>query len=567
MSQLDGEVAWREMALAVLRKSGRAAPEDTAADVDRLLTTTTDDGVAIRPLYLDGPPAPALAPREPAAGWDVRQPHDASDPGSLSDAIAEDLAGGVTSIWLTVRDEPGLPVVAACSAYPAALILDAGAHTAAAAEIFLEATPVPRGNLGADPLGLSARTGEAPNLDELPGLAGRCVAEHAGRLRAITVDATVYHEAGGGDAEELACALATALAYLRLLTDVGLSLPAAFDQIDFRYAVGSDQFVSVAKLRAARLLWARIAEASGAAPARQRQHAVTSWAMTTNRAPWNNIARSTVAAFAAVIGGADALTVLPFDTSAGRPTPEARRLARNTQAVLQVEAHAARVHDPGAGSWYLEHLTRDLAGAAWDWFRKIEGNGGLAVSLTDGLIEDRLAATRERRQDDLRHRRRTVVGTTHFTRPDENRPDENRPDENRPDENRGQAGHGLPRSRYAEEYQRLQDRASIDGLPAVPLLLLESRAGADAAFAEQFLAAGGLRTVRHPGATPAPVVCLCGTGESARSAVASLREAGVRRMWAVGEPVPGLGVDGHFAAGCDAVAVLDAILDDLGAPR
>jgi methylmalonyl-CoA mutase len=505
---------WRDMALAVLRKSGRAGPESTADDVERLLTTTTDDGVAIAPLYLSGPPAPALAPRE-RPGWDVRTRHDATDPG-LAGAIAEDVAGGATSIWLTVDDPATLEQLPELDI---PIHLDAGEHTLAAATHLRDWT----GNLGNDPL-RSAHPGRWNSLSRYA----------SGRLRLATVDAVGYHEAGAGDAEELACALATGVAYLRELDEAGLP---AFEQIDFRYAVGADQFVSSAKLRAARLLWARVAEVCGAEGARQRQHAVTSTAMTTTRAPWNNIVRATVAAFAAVTGGVDALTVLPHE-----PGPDARRLARNTQAMLAVEAHAARVHDPLAGSWYAENLTRDLAAAAWDWFRKIEDNGGMAASLADGMIGDRIAATRERRLADLRHGRRTLVGTTHYAQPDE--------------------GHSEHRGgQYAAEFRRLRARVPGGGRP-VPLVLLGSRA--DASFAEQFLAIGGLRATRD---AEGPVVCVCGADAEAGDALAFLRSSGARRIWAAGEPVPGLDVDGWLTPGGDAVATLDALLDDLGAPR
>jgi methylmalonyl-CoA mutase len=419
--------AWRALALAVLRKAGRAGPESTEADAERLLTTTTDDGIEIAPLHVSGPPAPELSARD-GRGWDVRQQHDGSDPAELRDAVADDLASGAGSIWLTGTDPAALPEILATFPYDrAALVLDTGRHTEDAAALLATDVPAPRGNLGADPLGLSARTGSTPDVTAPALLAVRCAAGHPGRLRAMTVDATAYHEAGGGDAEELACALATAVAYLRALTGAGLSAPAAFDQIEFRYAVGPDQFLSLAKLRAARLLWARVAETCGVPSARQRQHAVTSWAAMTVRAPLNNVARATSAAFAAVVGGADAVTVLPYDAALGRPSPEALRLARNTHAILRVEAHATRVHDPAAGSWYAERLTRDLAVSAWEWFQKIEVNGGMAASLADGMIGERLAATARRRREDLRHHRRTVVGVTEL------------------------AGAGLPRRRYAEE--------------------------------------------------------------------------------------------------------------------
>jgi methylmalonyl-CoA mutase len=394
---------WQTMALAVLRKAGRAGPEHVPGDVDRILAAGTDHGGTIAPLYLSGPPAPALGGPLTPGSWDVRRKYHAGDPG-LRQALAADGAAGVTSIWLTTPDAGALaealpPVLQA--GHP--VVLDAGEHTTGAAATLIAAADrdpatrdALRGNLGADPIGSALRHGGPADLASIPELIGHC----AGRtgLRAVVVDGTAFHDAGGGEADELGAALAAAVAYLRVLTGGGVPVAVALDQIEFRYAAGPDQFLSIAKLRAARLLWARVGTACGVQPTRQRQHAVTSRAMMTASAPLNNLVRTTVAAFAAVTGGADALTVLPYDTAGGDPQEQAQRLALTTQAVLRLEAHAARVHDPAAGSWYVEQLTRDLATAGWDWFQKLESNGGMVASLADGMVAERLAATAQNRE-------------------------------------------------------------------------------------------------------------------------------------------------------------------------
>ena len=386
---------WRRLALGVLRKSGAAGPDTPAESVDELLATTTYDGIRLAPLHTrpaappdigvpgtapyvrgaqarrDGGGAGGTDPAATVAGWDVRQRYVDPDPKAVREAVLTDLANGATSVWIDLS-AGGLRA----SDLPEALdgvhlglapvVLDAGADSVAAAEALLalaDDRSVERdalaGCLGADPLGWQARTGQAGDLAQLAVLAG--YAERSPMLRTVTVDATAYHDAGGGDAQEIGCALATGLAYLRALTDAGLDLPAAFGQLEFRFAATTDQFATIAKLRAARQAWARVGQLCGVPEAgRQRQHAVTSAAMMTARDPWVNMLRTTVACFAAGAGGADAVTVAPFDARLGLPDGFARRIARNTQSVLLAEAHLGRVLDPAGGGWYIEQLTADL---------------------------------------------------------------------------------------------------------------------------------------------------------------------------------------------------------------
>ncbi|WP_113699776.1 methylmalonyl-CoA mutase family protein, partial [Nonomuraea lactucae] len=380
---------WRALALDVLRRSGveAASPEEA-------LSSPTYDGVTLAPLY-DAGDLPAAAPFDRAAraatGWDVRQRHAVPDP----EAVLADLENGVTSLWLVVGDG-AIPVGELGRVLEdvyldlAPIVLDAGPRTDEAARgLFALAaergTPL-TGNLGA---------GTGSGREAAVRLALRCAAEFPG-LRAITVDATPYHDAGGSDAEELGCSIALAVGHLRALTEAGLGVEEAFGQLEFRYAATDDQFATVAKLRAARRLWARVAEVCGAREAReQRQHAVTGSAMMTARDPYVNMLRTTVACFAAGVGGADAVTVQPFDARLGPPDAFSRRIARNTQALLLDESGAGRVIDPAGGSWYVERRTADLAEGAWAWFQEIEAAGG--AEAAGPLVAERVGATRERR--------------------------------------------------------------------------------------------------------------------------------------------------------------------------
>ncbi|MEU9840362.1 methylmalonyl-CoA mutase subunit beta [Actinomadura sp. NPDC048032] len=583
---------WREMVKGVLRRSG-AASEDTPLDeIEGLLTRDSYDGVPIAALYTrdDAPPGrPGLAPYvrevrpdgEGIAGWDVRQRHAHPDPAVTREAILADLENGATSVWLRLG-EGGLPVAALPEALRGVLldlapvVLDAGASAGEAARAFLALVAErgnaaeASGNLGADPLGLAARTGAPGSLDEAAALAVRCAREFP-RLRAVVADGTPYHDAGGGDAEELGAAVAAGVAYLRALTGAGLSVDEAFGQIEFRLAVSADQFSSIAKLRAARRLWARVAEVSGAAEGTAaRVHAVTSSAMMTRRDPWVNMLRTTIATFAAGVGGADAVTVQPFDARLGLPDGFARRIARNTQTLLLEESSLARVVDPAGGSWYAESLTEGLAQAAWAWFTEIEKAGGLAAALDSGLVARRLAATWERRREDIARRKAPITGVSEFPDLAETPP--------RRDPAPRAPGGGLPVVAYAQDFEALRDRsdAHAEATGARPKVFLATLGPiavhtARASFAANLFQAGGIETVTGApeefGASGAAVACICSSDalyeERAAEAARVLRDAGAVKVWLAGKGTYE-GVDARVHAGCDAVEVLETTLHDLG---
>ena len=512
---------WLAAVAGVLAKGGRTVEGEDAV---RALSTETLDGVTVRPLYTadDGPAEvghPGVSPYARGsrpqgagpAGWDVRQHHADPDPARAAAAVLADLENGVTSLWLglgagRIAVSDLAAVLGEVQLASAPVALDARAESAAAAEALRGladdrdvAAADFSGSLGFDPLGLQARTGDAHDLDDAVAWARRN-AEESPRLRAITVDALPYHEAGGSDAQELGAAVATGVAYLRALDAAGLGPAEAVHQLEFRLAATADQFLTVAKLRAARLLWHRVGEVAGV-PAEnrgQRQHAVTSWAMTTRHDPWVNLLRGTVACFGAGVGGADAVTVLPFDAAIGRSDAFARRIARNTQTLLQEESHLSRVVDPAGGSWYVESLTRELAAAAWAWFQRIEAEGGMAAALGSGLVADELAATAGERSRRLAHRELTVTGVSEFPLLDE-RTVTREPVPAEP-------GGGLPRRRWAEPYEALRDRAdahreATGAWPQVRLVPLgdDRRAAARITWAADALRPGGIEPTSDEG--------------------------------------------------------------------
>src|SRR6476646_942299 len=227
-------------------------------------------------------------------------------------------------------------------------------------------------------------------------------------------DGRPVHDAGGSDAQELAFALAAALAYLHALEGGDIALDRARDALSFRLIADADQFLTTAKFRALRLLWARIEEACGLTPKPVFIAAETAWRMLTQRDPYVNMLRATMATFAAGLAGANAITVLPHTLALGLPDAYARRVARNTQLVLLEESNLAKVSDPAAGSGGLETLTQQLCEAAWSLFQEIEKAGGLFASLEQGLIQRKVAATRAVREANIAKRRDVLTGATEF---------------------------------------------------------------------------------------------------------------------------------------------------------
>jgi methylmalonyl-CoA mutase len=442
-------------------------------DFERALVTNTLEGLAIQPLYsaekpasprtelVDGSGYPGLWPYTRGASnlprgqrsWRICQLQEDPDPGRLGQSIAADLAGGADALWLRLDRAARLGLDADADAAAkhigvggatvycvadleaafadadlvgVALDLDAGANALPAAALTL-ATLTERGlepvslglAVGADPLGALARDGELPaslsSLEvEMASLAAYCQSRLP-RARAIGVSTLSYHDAGAHPVQELAYALATGAHYLRCLDAAGVELQAAVDQVLFKFAIGRHLFTEIAKLRAARLLWARMARACGLEdPSPARIHATTSTRTLTRRDPWNNLMRVATQVFAAIAGGADAITSASFDAALGRPGTDSRRLARNTQIILAEEAHLGRVLDPAGGSYYIEWLTAELARSAWSLCQEIESGGGMAESLANGRIAEQVERSWQQRSAWVAEGVDPIIGVTDF---------------------------------------------------------------------------------------------------------------------------------------------------------
>ncbi len=268
-----------------------------------------------------------------------------------------------------------------------------------------------------DPLGAFAGAGASPgpiesHLIAAANTAARLSTTHPG-ASLFLASGVVVHEAGGTAAEELAFALAAALGYAKALVRAGLSMEAALGGIVLGLTTDVDPLLSIAKLRAARILWTRFTQACGA-PRPATIEARSSGRMLTRADPWTNLVRLTAAAFAAAVGGADAIVLGAFTDALGAPAPFAERLARNTQLILMEEGHVGAAIDPAGGAGAFEALTIDLARVAWEQFTVIEAAGGVVAALREGLIARETATARERlgrrarRQDDPHRRRHRV---------------------------------------------------------------------------------------------------------------------------------------------------------------
>ncbi|WP_435743530.1 methylmalonyl-CoA mutase family protein [Nocardioides sp. SYSU DS0663] len=551
---------WEHAAAAVLRKSRRLKEDDPDTAVWDRLTRTTLDGIEVTPLgtpaLLDGL---ATAGRPTRSGpWDVRAHLRAVGAPAKegNEAALADLDGGVASLWVEAAADTDLTALLEGVLLDLApVVLDAPTAPVAVAEAFLahlgDTEPAPGTNLGVDGL-----------ADEEAVLAVARLALEKGVL-GVVVDATAAHDLGASDAQELGYSLWVAARVLRVLTGAGIGIEEAAGLLEFRYAATDEQFPTIAKLRAARRLWARVLELSGAAPAEQRQHAVTSRPMMSKYDPWVNMLRTTVAAFAAGTGGAEAVTVLPFDSPLGRPDAFGRRIARNTSHLLIEESHVAKVADPAGGSYAVERLTDDLARAGWEVLGRLDDGEPFA---------DMVAETVDRRERQIATRKRPITGLSEFPNLAEELP------QRQPDP----AADAV--RRYGAAFEELRDAPVAQHVFLATLGPVASHT-ARATFATNLLAAGGI-AVDVAGPTTdvdelvaaydangrSPVVCLAGAdptyAEWGEQAVAGLREAGARYVVIAGVSASSTTevhevVDDFCAMGVDALAFLTRTREQL----
>jgi len=618
------EEAWR----ALVDKALKGVKFDDA------LVSRTHDGLRIEPLYTrqdETVPDPAGLPGQaPFArgfrqtvdqpAWDIRQLRASGDPAKANKQILADLEGGATSVTLRLAapEQNGIAISSDTDlartlegVYPEfiRIALEPGADFVSAAQHLMAlwtkrglANDAASGGFGADPLGSLARAGGLPmSLDQALEQAVALVhmtSETYPLVTALLADGRPYHDGGAGEAMELACLAATLVAYLRAAEKGGLAPNDALPQFGFALAVDADQFLSIAKLRAARSLISRIADVSGAPDALPglRLNAQTSARMMSNRDPHVNLLRTTTAAAAAALGGADSITVLPFTWALGASDPLARRIARNIQLILQEESSLGRVLDSSGGSWYVETLTRQLAEKAWELFQQIESDGGMAEALAKGTVQDMIRQTAEARQRAVDTADEELIGVTAFPQlTDGQLTVEPRPVPESLDDP-AVTVEPIPLRRPAEPFERFRDAADAyaEKTGARPQVFLAnlgkpSEFSGPARYATNLFASGGIEAISGDGASTAgeaaaafkssgaKIACLCSSDDVYASIGAdtahALTKAGAEYVYLAGRPgdlrktLKEAGVEEFIHKGCDIVAALKKAQDVLGVAR
>jgi methylmalonyl-CoA mutase len=618
------EAEWRKLVEAALK----------GAAFDKRLVSQTYDGLRVEPLYRRAAGASAVAGRA-AAPWEVVQRVDHPDAKAANALVLQDLEGGATGLTLVFAGAPsarGFGVTADTAddldGMLSGVMLDmislrletapfAGRPVATLVTALAERRKLDPAALdidfGLDPIGDMARTGRAllpwPELSQRAGATAKDLAGKGfAKARFLRIDGRAVHEAGGSEAQELAFALATGVAYLRLMEASGFALDNARRRLTFLMAADADEFLTIAKLRSLRKLWARVEQACGLTPQPATVAAETAWRMMTTRDVYVNMLRATIAVTAAGLGGADAVGVLPFTNALGLPDAFARRVARNTQLVLLEESNLYRVADPAAGSGGIENLTTQMAQAAWKLFQEIEAAGGAAAAIEQGLLQGKIAATRAMREANVARRKDTLTGTSDYPNLSEAQVkvlDVPRKSIAAPPATFA----ALPAMRLAEPFEALRDKsdAILAKTGSRPKLFLANlgtlpQFTARATFAKNFYEAGGIEALGNDGFLPSPreaagrgegfaapttdlealvsafkksgakLACLCSAdavyAEQAASAAKALTAAGAK-VHLAGRPgdleaaLRQAGVTSFIFAGCDVLSTLQAAHDSL----
>jgi methylmalonyl-CoA mutase len=602
------QAEWRKLVEAALK----------GASFEKRLVSQTYDGLRVEPLYPRAAGVNPVAGRTPGAAWALMQRVDHPDPAAANAQALQDLENGATGLTLVFAgsvNANGYGLDASAATLERVLKdieLDAGITidfdlsrpTRAAVQHFAalvksrKITPASvdlRASI--NPIGGFAASGSSPLAwSELSkGFAGmvRELADQGFGGPFAVADGRIIHNAGGSEAQELAFAIASAVEYLRALEASGVPLDAARDMIYFRMSADADEFLTIAKFRALRKLWARVEDACGLAPKPTYVAAETAWRMMTRRDPYVNMLRMTIAVTAAGVGGADSIVALPHTAALGLSDAFARRIARNTQLILLEESNLAKVSDPAAGSGAIEDLTSKLCTAAWSQLQEIEGAGGAWAALERGFVQHKVAAVRAEHQKAAARRKDALTGTSDFPNLDEKpaavldvapvvTPKE------------GAAAvtiEALPRIRLAEPFEALRDASdrALTKTGARPKVFLAnlgrlSDFSAHAMFAKNFYEAGGIKAAGNDGfkdqaemiaafkASGAKLACLCssdqGYAEQAAVAAKALTLAGAA-VHLAGRPgdreaeLQKAGVKSFVFKGCDALSTLRAAHDIL----
>ncbi|MET1411097.1 methylmalonyl-CoA mutase family protein [Roseibium sp. HPY-6] len=400
---------------------------------------STEDGLEIAPIYSRRSDTTARELRSGAQTWTLTQRVEIPDPAAANAQILEDLQGGADGVELVfagaeASEGHGIEAsdIADFETLFEGVLLDlikirvnAGAGTPEALALLL-ALVEHKGIAVSDVQITSAfdpfawLASHAPGAFDLQKALRQttdlllAVEKSGAALRALNADGQVWHNAGATPAQELGLVLASATAQLRLLEETTLQPETWPALMSLTVAADADQFGTIAKARAMRALWSCVLDGAGLPQSRTNLHMCSSFRMLTRRDPWVNLLRNTVAVFAAGIGGADSVCVLPHTLAVGLPDELARRLARNTQTILLEESSLAKVIDPAAGSGAIEDRTEKLCSAAWAFFQTIEAAGGLATALEQGHVQKHVATSKDELDKNVARRKRPITGVSEF---------------------------------------------------------------------------------------------------------------------------------------------------------
>jgi methylmalonyl-CoA mutase len=576
------------------------------------LVGKTYDGLKIEPIYPRAHGAAPVAGRAEAAPWQIMQRIDHPDAAQANAQALHDLENGANGLTLVFSGANGAygfglePSAEALEKVLDGVFIDAGIAIelqvglqSRMAAIHMAEYVKRRGvdpaacsiRFGLDPIGACAVWGSSPYSwpEIVPAVTGAIKGLAAMEFKGpfATADGRVIHDAGGSEVQELAFVLAAGVQYMRALESAGVGLEDIQGMIYARLSADADQFLTMAKFRALRLLWGRVEQSCGLAPKPLFIAADTAWRMLTRRDPYVNMLRATMATFSAGLGGADSINVLPHTLALGLPDPFARRAARNTHLVLLEESNLAKVADPAAGSGGIETLTQQLSEAAWALFQEIEKAGGVFSALTQNLIQKKVAATRGVREANIAKRKEVLTGASEFPNLHEAAVTvlDTRPVELAPYGEARIAFDALPPMRLAAPFERLRDKSDeilkkTGARPKVFLAGLGTPADftARATFAKSFFETGGIETVDTEGftepatlaaafkASGAALACLCSSdkvyADHAIPAAKALHAAGSKHIYLAGRPgeqeaaLRAAGVNDFIFAGGDALAML-----------
>jgi methylmalonyl-CoA mutase len=576
------------------------------------LVGKTYDGLRIEPIYQRAREATAIASRPAPAPWQVMQRIDHPDAAAANAQALHDLENGATGLTLVFAGANGAcgfgidPTTEAIEKILGGVFIDAGiaielqiGPQSRMAAIHLAEYVQRKGispaacdiRFGLDPIGACAAWGSSPYSwpEIVPAVTGAVKGLAAMGFRGpfAVADGRVIHDAGGSEAQELAFVLASGVAYLRAMEGAGIALEEARNMVYARLAADADQFLTMAKFRALRLLWTRVEQACGLEPKPLFIAADTAWRMLTQRDAYVNMLRATMATFSAGLAGANSINVLPHTLALGLPDPFARRAARNTQLVLLEESNLAKVSDPAAGSGGIEALTQALCEAAWRLFQETEKAGGAFAALEQNLIQRKVAATRTVREANIARRKEVLTGASEFPNLHEAQVAvlNAKPVEVAPYGEAKFKFDALPPIRLAVPFERLRDRSDAilkarGTRPRVFLANLGTPADftARATFAKSFFETGGIEAVDTEGftdpaalaeafkASGAALACLCSSdkvyGTQAAAAAKALQAAGARHIYVAGRAseqeaaLRAAGVADFIFAGGDALATL-----------